>query len=196
MVHLAAVARDPASREKYKSRAAKMARTFKSDLTRGANDAYTWPYFWSKGWGYRGWTESDSVSEYQPAMVHPKVGGHRSIEDTSHAHLDVDFARLAFENDLGVFDEADMKRFANTFTRNVLTTNKSGGPTTFANIDGTGAKGSADTIAAGWIPLAKWDERIFTSVKEIYANREMPRPDRAVALLLGLAYLNWYAQSE
>jgi hypothetical protein len=195
MIHLAAVAPAPPNREKYMLRAKKMARTFKNDLTRGDNDAYTWPYFWSKSWGYRGWKESDGVSEYQPMMVHPKMGGHRSIEDTSHAHLDVDFARLSFENNLGVFDETDMKRFANTFTRNVLTTNSSGGLTTVANVDGTGAKGSADTIAAGWIPLAKWDERIFTSVKEIYATREMPKPNRAVALLMGLAYLNWYANS-
>jgi hypothetical protein len=196
MIHLATVAPAPPNREKYKSRATKMARTFKNDLTLGENGAYTWPYFWSKGWGYKGWKESDGVSEYQPMMVHPKIGGHKNIEDTSHAHLDVDFARLAFENDLGVFDETDLERFANTFTRNVLTTNKSGGPTTFANVDGTGAKGSADTIAAGWIPLAKWDDRIFTSVRGIYANREMPKPDRAVALLMGLAYLNRYAHSK
>ena len=194
MLHLAAIAPDPASRDTYKSRATKMSRTLKNDLTLGESGAYTWPYFWSKGWGYRGWKESDGVSEYQPTMVHPKVGGHKNIEDTSHAHLDVDFARLSFENELGVFDTIDMKRLANTFTRNVLTTNKAGDPTTCANVDGTGAKGSADTISAGWIPLAKWDERIFTSVKEIYANREMPKPDRAVALLMGLAYLNWYGR--
>jgi hypothetical protein len=129
-------------------------------------------------------------------MVHPKVGGHKNIEDTSHAHLDVDFAGLAFENNLGVFDETDMKRFANTFMRNVMTTNKTGAPTTFSNVDGTGGKGSADTIAAGWMPVAKWDERIYESVKEIYAGRTMPKPDKAVALLMGLAYLNWFACSK
>ena len=192
MIHLAAL--PVTQREKYKSWATKMARTFKNDLTLDDTGAYVWPYFWSKGWGHKGWRESDNVSEYQPMMVHPKVGGHKNIEDTSHAHLDVDFASLAFENNLGVFDETDMKRFAATFTRNVLT-NKAGKPTTFSNVNGTGGKGSADTIAAGWMPLAKYDERIFASVKEIYANREMPRPDRAVALLMGLAYLNWYAHS-
>jgi hypothetical protein len=191
MIHLAAL--PIGSREKYKSRATKMARTFKNDLTLDERGAYVWPYFWSKGWGYRGWRESDDVSVYQPMMVHPKVGGHKNIEDTSHAHLDVDFARLAFENDLGMFDETDMKRFAATFTRNVLTTNKAGGPTTSSNVNGTGSKGSADTIAAGWMPLAKWDEGIFESVKEIYAGRTMPKPDKAVALLMGLAYLNRYA---
>ena len=71
-----------------------------------------------------------------------------------------------------------------------------GGATTFSNVNGTGAKGSADTIAAGWTPLATWDERIYESVKEIYTGRAMPRPDRAVALLMGLAYLNWYARTK
>jgi hypothetical protein len=194
MIHLAAL--PIPSREKYKAMARKMARTFKNDLTLDQHGGYVWPYFWSKGWGYRGWKESDDVSDYQPMMVHPKVGGHKNIEDTSHAHLDVDFARLAFENNLGVFDETDMKRFATTFTRNVLTTTRNDRPTTFANVDGTGGRGSADTIAAGWMPMAKWDKRIYESVKDIYAGRTMPKPDKAVALLMGLAYLNWYARQQ
>ncbi len=63
-------------------------------------------------------------------------------------------------------------------------------------MNGAGAKGTADTIATGWIPLARYDQRIFTTVREIYATREMPKPDRAVALLFGLANLNWFAKTR
>jgi hypothetical protein len=108
MIHLAAIAPDAGAREKYKDRATKMARAFKNDLKTGPKDTYIWSYFWTKGWPYRGWKEADDVSEYQPTMVSPKRGGHKAIEDTSHGHLDVDFARLALDIYLGVFYETDM----------------------------------------------------------------------------------------
>ena len=76
MLQLATLSPDSKRRTNYLTAHAKMGRTFKNDLTLDPGGAYTWPYFWSKGWGYRGWTAKDNVSEYHPTRVWPRRGGY------------------------------------------------------------------------------------------------------------------------
>lgn len=189
IIQLAAIAPDAAAREKYRDRAIRMSRTLKSDLKPAANGGVVWPYFWSKGWGYRGWKAADDVSEYQPTYVLGKGGdGHKETEDTSHGQLDVEFVLLSHANKLGVFDDADMQRLATTFSKTIVTRNAKNDATVFDHVDGTGKKGTYDVIAACWSPLAKWDRSIFETMRGIY-NAKQPKVG-AVSLPLGIAHLN------
>jgi hypothetical protein len=71
--------------EPYRSRAKRMARTFKSNLKLGRDETYLWYY------------SPDSSQQ----------------EDISHGQIDVDFACLAYRNGIE-FDKKDLRRFANT----------------------------------------------------------------------------------
>jgi hypothetical protein len=189
MLELAMLSPDSKLRAKYLDRATKMAKTFKNDLTVGANGAYSWPYFWSKGWGYRGWTAKDNVSEYHPTSVWPRMGGYKAPEDISHGVIDICFAVEAFRAGMGVFDRADMTRLAKTFTQNVLKRDDAGVPTCAENVDGSGATGGRDVVAAGWTPLASFDRRIYESLAQIYETR---KPKAGSSLPMGMGYLNWF----
>jgi hypothetical protein len=193
MLVLSTLSPDPKLRAKYLDRATKMARTFKNDLTLDKGGAYTWPYFWSKGWGYRGWTAKDNVSTYHPTSVWPRVGGYTAPEDISHGVIDICFAVEAYRAGLGIFDVQDMKRFAKTFIENVLTKDEQGEPTCEENVDGSGSKGGKDVVAAGWTPLAEFDRRVFDSLREIY---ELRKPKQGSSLPQGLGYLMWFTKTQ
>lgn len=190
MLQLATLSPDAGRRARYRDRVIKMGRTFKNDLKRDKGGAYTWPYFWSKGWGYRGWTAADNVSEYHPASVWPSVAGYKAPEDISHGVIDVCFVVEAYKAGLGVFDREDMHRFTRTFLQNVSTRDGAGMVTCNENVVGSGGKGGKDVIAAGWMPLAMHDRRIYESLRQLY---ELRRPTLGSSLPMGLGYLNRFA---
>ena len=191
MIQLAAVVKDPVRKATYLDRARKMATTFKNDLQRTDENTYRWTYFWTKGVAYKGWTLEDDVSEAQPALVWPKPGGVTMVEDTSHAVLDIDFVRLAYENNLGVFAESDMKRLPRTFVTSIIKTKND--RTTFAEgVDGTGGVGGNDNACGSWMMLAPYDARIADAIKSNFDSRH-PKPGPP-AIPLAIAYMNWWAK--
>lgn len=160
LIHLAAVTGDAT----YTDRAAKMARTFRNQLTLGANGAYTWHYWPTWGHIYNGYEVADGISDYRLSWCCA-----RQIEDISHAHIDVDLAIEAYRNNI-VFNETDMRRLAATFTRNVATTSPSGSPSAWSNVDGSGVRGNLtfDELSALWMPTASFDRAIFDHVNATF----------------------------
>src|SRR5690606_26076541 len=77
-------------------------------------DVYVWNY-WYEPMTTTGWGPEDNIS-YNVK----KYPGNAIIEDLSHAGHNVRMVVEAYQ--MGIrFDETDMKRFANTFLKNVLT---------------------------------------------------------------------------
>lgn len=179
VIQLAAVTKD----EKWRIRAEKMARTIHNDLQLLPNGSYTWPYWWSKGDAYHGWSPSDDVSSNTPAL-RPRP----TPEDVSHGSIEVEFAHLAFENGI-VFTETDMERLARTFMENILIPRSDGSMTLARFVDGSGTPSFYDdTVAARYLVLGAWDPGIYDAVLRIYSTKGL----RAYAGdLLGVARLNW-----
>lgn len=117
---------------KYLERATELARTFKNSLIIDKNGAYVW--------GYRPYP----------------IGRGNKVEDISHGILEVDFARLCYENG-AVFSEKDMETFAKTF-HNFVKEDK-----IFDNVDGTGSS-NIGVAALNWGQLAKFDKSILAKV--------------------------------
>lgn len=159
MVHLAAVTGNPL----WHDRVEKMARVFKNDLVL-KNGAYTWQYWWSKGYGSKGWSPKDQVSLNTPALQ-----GRTVAEDISHGAIDLHFAYLCYRDNI-VFDREDMVRFAKTFTQNMLTTKPDGKPTLFQRVDGGGSKTVYDIYARHFVLLAEFDRQILTVYEELFRD--------------------------
>lgn len=83
----------------WREHAAGMASFFKSRL-RTVGDRYEWNY----------WDASGEWDAEKAKTDHPRA------EDTGHGSLDIAFAIACAESGI-VFDEADLKRFANTFVK-------------------------------------------------------------------------------
>jgi hypothetical protein len=183
--HLAVVTGDAT----YADRVAKMARTLRRQLSVDDDDAYVWHYWPTFGHVYNGWSKEDDVSEFRLSY-----GGARQVEDLSHAHLDVDFAVQAFR-DRTVFGGRDMARFARTFTENLIAFEDGGEPTVWFNVDGSFRKGvlSDELVAAGWLPVASWDRRVFDHCRAMYDASGLT-PDYEFLsgyMLMGVANLVW-----
>ena len=118
----------------FRERATQMAAFFKNSLVE-TGDAYTWSY-WD-------WVEAGR----------PDQSG---TEDTSHGHIDVEFAVEAYRRGV-VFTRADMLRFARTLTDQMWNGSLSN-PTIGSRVDRQ--VGDA-TIIRGWIELCRWDPRIW-----------------------------------
>ncbi|MFI7615392.1 hypothetical protein ACIBP6_29595 [Nonomuraea terrae] len=172
----------------YGDRVRALARTFARELKPSPNDAYTWSYWPTFGHTYRGFTKSQEISEFTPSG-----NGARQIEDLSHGAIDVEFAVLAFRNQLG-FNGADMVRLARAYTRNMATTDPQGVPTTTLRVDGTGGFAAAGQYlqAPRWMALAPWDEALHPHALSVYVGRDL-QVDQG-SHLLGVAYLNWGAR--
>ena len=77
-------------------------------------------------------------------------------EDTSHGHIDVEFAVEAHRRGV-VFTRADMLRFARTLTDHMWNGSLSN-PTIGSRVD---RKDGDARIIRGWIELCRWDPRIW-----------------------------------
>lgn len=165
----------------YRDRAVRMLTTFRNDL-RTLENSYIYPYWWGKGHLYNGYTQADNVSEWTPAYPN----GARQIDDGSHAAISIAAAFAGYRSGL-VFDESDMKRFAATYTDNLMAYDDNGDAHVWYRVNGTANLGAQDLQAPRWVDLARWDERIFTHAREIF-NREQPEPISG-SYLLSTAFL-------
>lgn len=140
----------------WEQHAKAIARLFKRHLRLNENGAYVWDYWW--GAAEKGWTREDS-----PSFNTPTWKGYPTIEDVSHGHLDIDFVCLCAEAGW-VFDARDMRRFADTFLKNVVDKNKW---TMNDRVDGKSAWGQHDAVAGGWCGLAVWEPEVARCVRRI-----------------------------
>lgn len=165
-------------KEKYLDKVTKIARSFKNDLQYDAEkDLYLWTYARTKGYFYNGWTEADNISTNTKSFA-----GSSPLEDVSHARIEMTFVYWAMKDGI-VFDETDLKRFANTFKKNVVQPDG----TTAYRLDGSGNK-SYNPWASGWLVLAEVDPDIYFLVKDIF-DREQAQ--FFPSYLYGSAMLNW-----
>ena len=187
---LFAVTRNPV----YRTRTQALARMFASQLSADDGHAYVWPYWPKFGMMYSGYPKTGSaatdVSEYTPSYGSGGIGA-QQIEDLSHAAISVEFGALAFREHLG-FHGGDMAAFARTFTRN-LATEADGIATTFVRVDGSGGLAPSGQYlqAPRWMPVAQWDDNVFTHCRAIYDEHDV-QPDFGSGLAT-IAYLNWFA---
>ncbi|WP_431920320.1 hypothetical protein [Nonomuraea jabiensis] len=181
---LAAATHDPF----FRDRTRRLAATFARDLRTNDKDAYYWPYWPSFGKLYSGYTKADGVSEWTPSYGTPPKGG-QQIEDLSHGGIDVEFAAAAQRFGLA-FTDADMGRFARSYTRNMATTDN-GVATTFLRVDGTGGLAAAGQYlqAPRYMPVARWDQALFTHALAVYVDHAVQ--SQYGSTLLSVAYLNW-----
>ncbi|GAA0934248.1 hypothetical protein GCM10009560_41200 [Nonomuraea longicatena] len=182
---LAAATGDPF----YADRARRMARSFLNEVTADADDAYVWSYWPKNGKLYNGYAKTDGVSEYTPSSVPV-----RSVEDLSHAAIDVEFAAAVHRHGL-FFQDVDMARFARTYSRNLVAPpGPDGIATAYLRVDGTGSTTTPGQYlqAPRWMPVAPWDPTVFTHSLSIYDGRAVqPTQGSQVGCV---AYLNWFAR--
>jgi hypothetical protein len=180
MVQLAAVT----GKAEWRDKATAMALTFKNDLKLTKDDAYTWSYWWSKGWAYRGWGPNDKVSLNTPGLA-----GRPVAEDTSHGSIDLHFAYLCYKEGI-VFDRTDMERFTRTFLNYMADTVSATDTRTTLNIrvDGSGAKGDHDYVARHWQLLAEFDPQVAVVFDKLYSRRTWTT---AVTDMLNSAIMNY-----
>jgi hypothetical protein len=123
----------------YLDRARRLGIYFKSAL-RLRGDGYAWPY-----------------ATFSPTM-----------EDVSHANIDIATARELFERGL-VFTAADMQRFANALTQ-TMWNGSSTAPVVSRYVDGSGDT-SLSIFLADWTEFAQWAKVVLPIVAEQYRNR-------------------------
>ncbi|MFC5407479.1 RCC1 domain-containing protein [Cohnella soli] len=170
------------------NKATRMANRYKNDLTwDDVRDAYVWKYYPTQSATYNGWDERAGTTinhEYSACWTADK-----DVNKIPYAAIEVDFAVLAYDNGI-VFDEKDMQRFANTFTRNVLTYDGSGMPKLNFAVDGSGGIAPAiqEVFATQWMKTAPWDDRIFHMSRKLFATQP------SVPSLAPLAHFNEFAR--
>ena len=139
----------------YLKTALEMAQSFKDDLRRHKPaDAYLWDY---------------------------KVKGRR--EDTGHANLDIEFVIRAYRQGI-VFDETDMKRFANTFVH-VLWNRDEETPEFRSHVDFEYGRDVGDYQLRRWIWLYEFDPQVGRLVSQYYLSH--PNLKRVNEVLANLA---------
>ena len=143
----------------YRRRAAMMFNLFRSDLSGGS--APTWPYHWSGSRVYRGFDRKESPSQHWPRMA-----AVRSLEDTSHGALDVAAVVAGFDAGFAV-PASMLQRLANTFRTRVMSRTASGRWKTARRIGSPQHRDRADLAGVGWLVLAPWDRRVYTTVSAL-----------------------------
>jgi hypothetical protein len=143
----------------YLSRSEKMCRLLKNRLTYDADkNLYTWLY-WYEPMTTRGWMPEDQLSQ--------NVGYFKAapnMEDISHGALDIGMVTAAHQQGI-VFDGEDMKRFANTLLKNVITTDGKGVRRT---VDGGTAYPPYFMALHGWLELAAGNREVYHAIRQAY----------------------------
>jgi len=165
---------------KWDNHAKAAARLFKRHLNVADNGSYVWKYSW--GIFEKGWTRENS-----PSYNTPTWKGFPTIEDISHGHLDVDFARLCAENEI-VFDKTDMQRFAATFLKNILDEQKW---TTSNLVDGQGGYGEHNAVIGGWCDLARWEPKVADAIRKVCAEQRIDERTAGPALWTASRLVKW-----
>lgn len=162
----------------YKSRAEKLAASFKREMWVDNNGAYVWNYWW--GNGVRGWTPADS-----PSANTKFFRGSPGREDQFHAGVSVDFAAAAAAEGI-CFDDSDLVRFANTFHANM--TRRDG--TLTSRVNGTGVSGDmfyGSRLGANtWLSLSRLSRNVFQTGTGVLSVA-WDKGNRRGAMLYGIA---------
>lgn len=162
-------------KKEYLERSEKMSRLLKNRLKYDQQgDLYVWTY-WYEPMTTKGWTPEDNLSanvmQYKAAY---------NIEDTSHGTLDI--AMVMAANRAGiVFDDIDVKRFTNTFLKNVILPDHSG---LRRKVDGEGDEHLPYFNALhGWLELAEKNPDVYHAIRHAYINKGQENPAFCAALL-------------
>lgn len=186
--HVAVVTRDPLHRH----RARQLLTRFRNDLRLQSN-AYVWNYFDTRGRGFNGWAREDHVSN-RIAFSLP----YQTVEDISHASLDIDAAVTGNHHGL-IFQPSDLRRFASTYTDCVATRDTTKPdcsyqpPTSYYKVDGTGPLGTADSTVGRWAILAPWNTKVHTLTRSIYNYKYHAATSMQGSILYGIASLAAHA---
>jgi hypothetical protein len=149
----------------YKDQATRIATLFKNRLETKPSPVgalYVWKYWFEPM--TLGWDASANISKHYPTMKPYLVS-----EDSSHATLDIAMV-LAMHDAKLIFDDVDLKRFANTFLSNVAREDRRG---LNAYVDGkTGNEQFESAAVFGWVPLAQANPDVYKACREIYLKRD------------------------
>jgi len=169
------------------NKATRMANRYKNDFTYDdVKDAYIWTYYPKQSTTYTGWDERTSTTiNHEYSACWP---ANEDMNKIPYAGIEVDFAVAAYDNGI-VFNEKDMKRLANTFTRNVLTY-ESGQPKLYFAVDGSEgiSPPTQELFATQWLKTAPWDNKIFHMYRKLFAS------STSSVSLAHLAHFNEYAR--
>ncbi|MFW6599114.1 hypothetical protein ACQBAU_01390 [Propionibacteriaceae bacterium Y2011] len=165
IVQLARVTGD----RQYVERANAMGWTVRNSLVSDGR-AWIWPSWWQKGAPYNGWDIDNPRSGFWPWYPPNRI-----IKNTSHAQHDVNFARDLHEAGLPgrpPFPDLAIRRFAATFTDNMMTFTEDGSPSVFRLVDGSRGIGTSgqEQMSTGFADLATWDSRVLDHSVAILAN--------------------------
>ena len=146
----------------YLDRSTKMIHLFSNRLEYdSSNDLYIWDY-WYEPMTTTGWGPDDDIS--YNTKVYP---AYASFEDISHAGHNIMMVMAAYRAGI-VFNETHVKRFANTFLKNVITPDRTK-VTRF--VDGKGDYQDYFNAIHQWFVLAELEPEVAVAGKEIYNNR-------------------------
>lgn len=161
----------------YRDRAGKMALLFKNRLKYdAARDLYVWNY-WYDPVTTTGWTLANS-----PSLNIPNYPPIAAVEDSSHGVLDIALVTTARRADV-VFDEGDLKRFANTLLGNVLNPERT---SLRRRVDGAGGDYPDYFPAlAGWLELTEANPEVYREIRRTV----VPHAPESVHLIAAL--LKW-----
>lgn len=144
----------------YKEKAEKICRMFKNRLRYNQQkDLYEWNY-WFEPMTTVGWKPEDKLSAnvnvFKPYAI---------TEDVSHGILDIAMVAEATAQGV-VFDQTDLKRFANTLLLHVMTPD---GCDMRRRVDGLGpAHPEYFNQLHGWLELAPGNEKVYPVIKKAY----------------------------
>lgn len=148
----------------YKEKAEKICRMFKNRLRYDQqNDLYQWNY-WFEPMTTTGWQPADNLS-FNVKVFKP----YAITEDVSHGILDI--AMIAEATKQGVvFDNTDLKRFANTLLVNVMTPD---GCDMRRRVDGLGpAHPAYFNQLHGWLELVPGNAKVYPVIKQAYLCKQ------------------------
>ncbi len=153
----------------HRRKAAAILEYFKKHLRLKANNAYDWDY-----------------NPQRPTSGDTKTGD----EDFNHAHIDVGFIVLAYQQGLDL-DVEDMHRFANTLTKNVY---RGDGELAWS-IDGAeiGSGKNYWPVGFDWIDLSEFDPQVLDIAKEVY-RKHYAKPTWARPFLGWAEILRWHSK--
>ena len=145
----------------YKEHVRRMANLFKRRVKLMPGDLYVWNYWYEPL--TTGYSRKDDLSDNYPDML-PRP----YVEDNSHGTLDILLVMNAADAGIA-FDEKDLRRFANTFLKNLVLPDFSG---LNGRVDGSPATGKyVRTGITGWLPLTQADPAVYEACRKIYINR-------------------------
>ncbi len=168
---------------KWKGHAEGIARLIKNHLRLTDDDAYVWNYWW--GLPEQGWTRENS-----PSFNTPTWRGVKTIEDTSHGHLEIEFVTSCAQAGC-VFNEKDMRRFARAFLTKIVDREKW---TMSVRVDGSGGWGKHDGVLGGWLELTRWEPEVARVGHKIAQARKLNANASGAGLMTFARLMKWSAR--